>query len=112
MARLMIPKKVIIGPYEYVIECSDKSRAILGLDFGETDIEKLEIRLHPDRHPQVQKETLLHETLHACMNVAALDHELGEELEEKVVRRLTPVLMCVLTRNPAWLKVIIGGKSE
>jgi len=38
------------------------------------------IRLHPDRNPMIIRETLLHETLHACASVAGLDHELGAEL--------------------------------
>jgi len=112
VVRLILPKKVIIGPFDYEIQCNEVARASLGSDFGETDTEMCQIRINPERPDQIQREVLLHETLHACMNVACLDLELGEELEEKVVRRLTPILMTVMLRNPSWVKALVGGKNE
>ena len=95
----MIPKSVQVGPFRFRIETDDVAKITLTDAHGETDIERLVIRLHPDRNPMIIRETLLHETLHACASVAGLDHELGAELEEKVVRRLATILLDVMIRN-------------
>jgi hypothetical protein len=95
----VIPKSIQVGPFNFAVELGELAKITLTDAHGETDIERLVIRLHPDRHEMIIRETLLHEILHACASVAGLDHELGAELEEKVVRRLAPVLLDVLQRN-------------
>jgi len=110
----MIPKKVIVGPFTFAIEMDETAKITLTDAHGETDIERLVIRLHPDRHPQIIKETFLHEVLHACASVAGLDHELGlidRELEEKVVRRIAPVLLDVILRNKGVVTYLCGTNA-
>ena len=104
----MIPKSVQVGPFRFRIETDDVAKITLTDAHGETDIERLVIRLHPDRNPMIIRETLLHETLHACSSVAGLDHELGAELEEKVVRRLATILLDVLIRNGKLVDYLCG----
>ena len=80
-----MPKKIQIGPFVYSVKCDDAAKTVLNSDHGETDGARLEIRINPDSAELVQREVLLHESLHAIAAVAGLDHELGEELEEKIV---------------------------
>ena len=104
----MIPKSVQVGPFRFRIETDDVAKITLTDAHGETDIERLVIRLHPDRNTMIIRETLLHETLHACASVAGLDHELGAELEEKVVRRLATILLDVMIRNGKLVDYLCG----
>ena len=103
-----MPKKIQIGPFVYSVKCDDAAKTVLNSDHGETDGARLEIRINPDSADLVQREVLLHESLHAIAAVAGLDHELGEELEEKIVRRIAPVLFDVLLRNPKLVDYLLG----
>lgn len=103
-----MPKKIQIGPFVYLVKCDDAAKTVLNSDHGETDGARLEIRINPDSADLVQREVLLHESLHAIAAVAGLDHELGEELEEKIVRRIAPVLFDALLRNPKLVDYLLG----
>ena len=103
-----MPKKIQIGPFVYSVKCDDAAKTVLNSDHGETDGARLEIRINPDSADLVQREVLLHESLHAIAAVAGLDHELGEELEEKIVRRIAPVLFDALLRNPKLVDYLLG----
>lgn len=109
MAGLRLPRKVFVGPYTYSIYCNDAATAALGSDFGQCDTERLEIKLSHDKPLQIHQEVLVHEMLHAAMNVAALDVTLGEGIEEDVVRRLAPILTMMIKANPQWIKFITEG---
>lgn len=64
---------------------------------GQVDYTTQEIRLRPGLTPAHQRETLLHEVLHA------IDDFMGIDLTEKQVGRLANGLAMVLADNPALL---------
>jgi hypothetical protein len=106
-----MPDEITVGPFTYTV--SDDRHDVDRASFEEKDQllggchhTSLRIVIEPDQHPAVAAETLLHEVLHCCTQVAGLLDELGERREEQVVRRLAPLLLDVLRRNPdlvAWL---------
>ena len=68
---------------------------------GSTIADDLTIVLAGDLPRSRQRETLLHEVLHACWDESALrSHEDACKLEELVVTALSQTLVDVLRRNP------------
>jgi hypothetical protein len=57
-------------------------------------------------------DTVMHELLHACCDLIGTTDQLTSDVEESVVRRLAPVLVDVLARNPQlvlWVQHSAGG---
>lgn len=95
------PKEIEVGPYVYSILCGDApSRTQLGGDCGETDSSELVIRINGDRVSGVRRETTLHEVLHALTDMAGLVEQYGTKTDEQWCRRVTPLLLDTLRRNP------------
>lgn len=104
--------KLRVGPFTYnVIETGAECRALLdGIttrahkdgECGHCDHSNLDLRVHPDIAKPLKRETLLHEALHACTNLAGILPEYGRKKEERLVRRLAPVVLQMLRDNP-WL---------
>ncbi len=63
-------------------------------DYGLCEAPKCLITVDPTHHSEQQKDTLLHEVLHA------LDTETHSGLREKQVRRMATVLLHFLRANP------------
>lgn len=66
---------------------------------------------HPTSPPAAVAETLLHEILHCVTESAGINAELGEAEEEKLVRRVAPLLLDVLRRNPDLVAYLTGGAA-
>lgn len=95
------PKSVDVGPYPHRV--SHKTKPIAkevertGKDlYGFYDEQTLTIHVHPETAPSLQRETLLHELLHAVIAVSGVK----VKNEERVIRALSPVLLDTLRRNP------------
>jgi hypothetical protein len=61
-------------------------------------------------HDDAEKETLLHETLHAIIDQTALATDgapLAGAAEEQVVRTLSPLLFHTLRTNPAFVRWLV-----
>lgn len=89
-----LPKVVRIGPWKFDVvqrDMQDKS--------GLCDFDQCDIIINSRIVEQAQRETLLHEVLHAVMDATGLDEWLGEEQTEDAVRRLSPMLLDTLQRN-------------
>jgi hypothetical protein len=106
------PKRVQVGPHRYrlVIDADAMNRASAEHGtrlLGRCDNEQLLIVVDPRQAPSQQRETVVHELLHAACDLAGLSEDaLADDVEERVVRRLAPVLLQVLVDNPklvAWL---------
>jgi hypothetical protein len=100
-----IPKSVRVGPFDFGIVVDKSAITEEEADqrsplYGSTDKKKARIVLHPQNAECVQRETLLHEVLHAVNCVSAIDADMGTEDEERFVRRTAPVLLSVLRDNP------------
>jgi hypothetical protein len=54
---------------------------------------------------------LVHEVLHTIFTFAGLDAELGEKKTERHVRRLAPIVLDVLRRNPDMLSYLVDTRQ-
>ena len=100
------PDQVQVGPHRYTIQFDDTALNIESVREGEDlvghcDRRALRILVRTGMAHDQEADTLLHETLHALCEVIGFDSELGEMEEETFVRRLTPILLDTLRRNPA-----------
>lgn len=84
-----------VGPFTYKVlfeEPQDRNNV------AETDADRLTIRVTPNLPAQRYKTVLMHEALHALMDV--IGNPLALEEEEKFIQRFTPALVELLGRNP------------
>lgn len=69
-------------------------------DHGETDLENKSITVYNRGYEEVNRETLLHEILHvACHDSFIFTGDRADELEERMIRILSPKLMQYFTDN-------------
>lgn len=110
-----MPKRALVGPYTYSITCDARSWPETieryGQDhnmYGITDPRLLEIHVNPHVAADQQRETLLHELLHACHFATGLGAE-QKVRGETFVTRTSPVLASLLMRNPAVVAYLTGA---
>jgi hypothetical protein len=97
------PKKVKVGYRTYLIKPAD-----LGGDrYGQCDNVKAVIRYDPEMHSGDLEvlNTVVHELLHSCWSVGALE---DTDPEEKTVTVLANQLSGLLRDNPALLEWIVS----
>lgn len=72
-----------------------------GIDaLGLTDVDAQVIEIETLVGLDIQKDTLLHEALHAMLATAGMRDAIDSEVEERVVKRLSPILRLFLKENP------------
>ncbi len=96
------PRRIVTGPFTWRIEWVDLG----GEHYGETDQERLLIRMQPDLAPEFERETLMHELLHACYRTAGIDSTV--EREEQIVSGISPFLLDALRRSPGLAAYLLG----
>lgn len=117
------PKTVKIGPTKWKIRTSKKAirKLRLKLDIedhliGHTELKDLTIFIAYDIAPQVQRDTLIHELLHACFAIQGFppmkDMDEKEDQEEWVVKNLTSVLHAVIRDNPELIAYLTLGDEN
>tara|TARA_Y100000389_G_C17351028_1_gene458475 strand:+ start:565 stop:993 length:429 start_codon:yes stop_codon:yes gene_type:complete len=93
-----------IGCFTYKVrelnDYRDEEGCIL---MGSTDVANNVISIDTSYNEEVVRETLLHELMHALLNDT---HVVDEEVEEKLVRVLSPKLMDTCKRNPALVEFL------
>lgn len=94
------PRRIEVGPLVYKVVRADID------DYGQCDHDLFEIRLRRRLTREASRETLMHETMHACFDVAGI--EVDEEVEERVIRRLSPILLDTLRRNESLSDYLLG----
>ena len=97
------PRSVRVGPHVYSVTTEQRHSD----DYGETQIDRCEIRLAGKQGPSQLRETLLHESLHAMTSLAGLRVEWGEDRDESCVTRLAPILLDFLRRNPRVVEFLV-----
>jgi hypothetical protein len=103
------PRFIHVGPYEYSVHTDAAAVAELDSgDDGSCDFHDVRITVNPARPEQVQRDTLLHEVLHAIGALTGLRRDLGEEAEERVVERLSSNLLDTLRRNPELVEYLLS----
>ena len=103
------PTKVRIGPFDWHIDWSVSGwsqaldASLLGADpdsartYGMTDKRSCRIWINPHSAEDFQRETLLHEIMHAAQFVAGLGTTPVDP--EDFIMRVSPLLLDALTRN-------------
>lgn len=107
-----MPDQITVGRLDYTVindveQWSTTATGDLGLkhsDHGATNHHRMVVCINPHDHVQQQADTLLHEILHICWFVGAMDtagtQDAVNEREEDFIARLTPWLLLVLAKNP------------
>jgi hypothetical protein len=97
--------KLKIGPHTYTVYFDKNMINQVNTDAGEahygvTDIKHLKITIDPSQaHTQLQ-DTLLHEILHAIFDITAAQEDIDHKTEEKLIRRIAPILLQTIQQNP------------
>ena len=103
------PSRVTVGPFVVRIIGGDPAVGMLDAgDAGCYDHLRGTIAVRDGLAPLPEREVVVHETLHVATEVAGLRDELGDEKEEAVVRRLAPVVLDILRRNPRLVEYLVG----
>ena len=92
-----LPTVVRVGYRDYAIIEWDRKDAASSDRYGECDKANAIIRVSTDYGALKAANTLLHEVLHACFDVAAIE---GDDPEERTVTSLANVLAQVIRDNP------------
>lgn len=98
-----LPKRLKIGPYDYKVQ----PHVFDDGDYGECDCKKLVIRVDTSTAPGTVRDTIVHEALHALLDLVGFGKRLTEEAEEDLVRSLSPALLDLLRRNPSLVDFIL-----
>lgn len=109
-----IPKSIEIGPFTFRVSTDEaellrwkaEDQADLA---GRYDEATLSITIDGTHAVGFQRDTLLHEALHALFGMTALEHELGDKQTEHIIRALTPALLDMLRRNPALISFLVAA---
>lgn len=105
------PGKVRLGPHTYSVIVERAAIDRLSAEggekrLGECDSQRCTITIDPDQAPSQLADTLVHELLHACFDLIGAGEDVSADVEERLVRRLAPVLVGLLHDNPrlvTWL---------
>lgn len=108
------PKAVTVGPHTYTIEVSERRTKDGDGKYGWSDHHVTEIVLDPGQAPSQLRDTLLHETLHAVMNLIGVGKGdpplLDYAAEERLVNALSPLLLDMLRRNPPLVDFLLSDQ--
>ena len=94
-----MPREVWIGPFKWSVETFTEDIGV----HGSVDVHNQIIKVAVNQVPQQQKDTFLHELLHAIMHTNGLAHRFGASEtvdEEDVCWGLAPWLYGVTKTNP------------
>ena len=102
------PKKIKIGPYNYVVELFPDATTT---DHGACVYNHQTIFLSTNQHAERAGDTLLHEVLHAIWDVTGFD-VMPDLHEESIVRGMATMLSAVLRDNPQFAKFILEPNTH
>jgi hypothetical protein len=58
-----------------------------------------------------ERDTMMHEVMHAVLSVTAIDTEMDDEKAELMVSRLTPAILDTLRRNPHLVQYLMEEQT-
>lgn len=103
---MKMPSKIKCACFEYTL--SEHGRAEMGDNMGDLNRETKRIRVSSELVGQVKKETLLHELMHVALDEYGVD----DEVEERLIRLLSPRMLEIFQRNPKLVEVIFGKEKN
>ena len=92
------PRKVKVGPHRFSLYAA-KGLVDAGCTGGCGE-DTQSIVIDDDLGVTVEKETVLHELMHAIWHQTTLDRTYTDEQEEQVVWSLAPFILALLRENP------------
>lgn len=98
-----LPASIRVGYRTFTTEIMTPRQAEARNAYGECDNAQGIIRIWADLDPVKSADTMIHEVLHACYCIAALE---DEDKEERIVRTLAHQLAQVWRDNPALIEWI------
>lgn len=116
----MIPETIQVGPIRWRVLHTDETTAAMRetsdhpRQMGECDVVSATLTIATGMPPEVTRETLLHEILHAIQAVLGnpVEHKRGADLEEGFVASTSPLLLDTLVRNPGLVTYLLGYAPE
>jgi len=83
---------IALGPHVVSVVMDKKTTEQLARDgkMGDSDLERLEIRIRSDLPRSVFRETLVHEALHHVIGLTAWFEKLSDEQQEDLIRSISP----------------------
>lgn len=98
------PAHITVGPYRLAIECE-----VLESDdlYGDFDLSLQRLRYADGMEPTAVAETIIHESLHAMLQVAGLTVSKAlAKHEEQIAGSLAPVLLKFIVDNPTLISYL------
>lgn len=117
----MLPGIIWVGPHGYRVwrdnaRIVEMARLRNGVpDCGYTDLSRQEIVLRETLAPGFERETLLHEVLHACAAFVGLSDRTAPEgryTEEEFIAAIVGPLLGVLQDNPNLVEYLTGAPQQ
>lgn len=93
------PKSIKVGPYEFTL-VKDKWLGPIAQNAGVTGTDVERIHIATGLSKGMERDTVLHEALHAVWTQTALDRKYDEEAEEEAIWQLSPRILALLRDNP------------
>ena len=103
------PSKVVIAPYEFAVRFDQQTMAAAGANGACMEDSQL-ILLAPNNGIGVERETLLHECLHAVWSQTFLDKKYPDDTAnspgEVIISELAPRLFALMRDNPRLVRYL------
>ena len=113
-APVVPPKKVQVGPTAFKVVHDAASMNQTQMDsaaclYGCVRYATQTIHVNPAQGPDLKKDTLLHEVVHAILWQTGLQARFDGDSEEEFVRCFSPALLDTLQRNPKFVAYLTAS---
>lgn len=99
-----LPKTITVGPFTYKVLTDRKG--FVENQLGATVFAQQTITVDDRQAKDSLADTVLHEVLHAVWSMSGVADEAKADIEERTIRRITPILLGVLRDNPELVKYL------
>lgn len=101
------PKQLYVEPFAYRVQYEPEWSIKTG-NMGNCVTDTQTIYVDASLTEQAERDTVLHEVLHALWSQTGLQKAYTEDQQEDVVWQLTPRLLAVLKDNPDFVTWLLG----
>jgi hypothetical protein len=101
------PKRLTIEPFVYTVEARPEWSAATG-NMGNCITDAQQIIIDAGLTDQSERDTVLHEALHAAWGQTPLKKKYEEDAEEEIIWTLTPRLLSLIQDNPELIQWLSG----
>lgn len=106
-AKAKRPDKLYIEPFCYAIDARPEWSLTTG-NMGNCSTDSQTIYIDAGLTEQSERDTILHEALHAIIAQTDLQKSLTEKKQEDVCWQLAPRLLALLKDNPDFIRWLVG----